>query len=67
MSVSGLYLVGRQVEAATLRDDHQVAGFTFGVIGAFYGVVLAFVIVAVRERFERANDQVTAESPAVSG
>ncbi len=66
ITIGGLYFVRRNVEPATLRDDHDVAGFTFGVIGAFYGVVLAFVIVAVWERFERANDQVTAESLAVS-
>jgi hypothetical protein len=65
VTVGGLYVVRRRVEPATLRDDHDVAGFTFGVIGAFYGVVLAFVIVAVWERFERANEQVTAESLAV--
>jgi hypothetical protein len=65
VTIAGLYVVRREVEPATLRDDHDVAGFTFGVIGAFYGVVLAFVIVAVWERFERANEQVTAESLAV--
>jgi hypothetical protein len=66
VTVAGLYLVRRRVEPESLRIDHDVAGFTFGVIGAFYGVVLAFVIVAVWQRFERANDQVQAESLAVS-
>ncbi|HKD65550.1 MAG TPA: DUF4239 domain-containing protein [Candidatus Binataceae bacterium] len=66
LTVGGLYLVRRTVEPESLRMDHDVAGFTFGVIGAFYGVVLAFVIVAVWQRFERANDQVQAESLAVS-
>lgn len=66
VTVGGLYLVRRRVEPETLKADHDVAGFTFGVIGAFYGVVLAFVIVAVWQRFERANDQVQAESLAVS-
>lgn len=66
VTVGGLYLVRRRVEPEALRTDHDVAGFTFGVIGAFYGVVLAFVIVAVWQRFERANDQVQAESLAVS-
>jgi hypothetical protein len=66
VTIGGLYLVRRRVEPETLRTDHDVAGFTFGVIGAFYGVVLAFVIVAVWQRFERANEQVQAESLAVS-
>lgn len=66
ITVTGLYVVRRRVEPEVLRTDHDVAGFTFGVIGAFYGVVLAFVIVAAWQRFERANDQVQAESLAVS-
>jgi hypothetical protein len=66
LTVAGLYMVRRRVEPEAVKADHDVAGFTFGVIGAFYGVVLAFVIVAVWQRFERANDQVQAESLAVS-
>jgi hypothetical protein len=66
ITVGGLYAVRRRVEAATLKENHDVAGFTFGIIGAFYGVVLAFVIVVVWQRFERANEQVTSESLAVS-
>jgi hypothetical protein len=65
-TVGGLYVVRHRVEPESLRTDHDVAGFTFGVIGAFYGVVLAFVTVAAWQRFERANDQVQAESLAVS-
>src|SRR5208337_7007 len=64
--ILGLYIVRRTVPVEVLRENHEVAGFTFGVIGAFYGVVLAFVIVAAWQRFERANDQVQAESLAVS-
>src|SRR5580692_3775491 len=66
VTVAGLYLVRRRVEPESLRIDHDVAGFTFGVIGAFYGVVLAFVIVAVWQRFERADDRAQAEGLAVS-
>jgi hypothetical protein len=36
-----------------LKQNQEVAGFTFGVIGAFYGLLLAFVIVAAWERFDR--------------
>lgn len=64
-SVGGLYLVRRRVAPNILRDDHDVAGFTFGVVGAFYGVVLAFVIVAVWQRYERANAKAQQESLAV--
>jgi hypothetical protein len=45
-----------------LKQNHEVAGFTFGVIGAFYGLLLAFVIVAAWERFDRANEKVQGEA-----
>ena len=38
-----------------LKQNHEVAGFTFGVIGAFYGLLLAFVIVAAWERFDHTD------------
>ena len=46
LSVLGLYLVRILVPLERLKRNHEVAGFTFGVIGAFYGLLLAFVIVA---------------------
>ena len=66
ISVTGIYITRRQLPPHTLQADHEVAGFTFGVVGAFYGVVLAFVIVAVWQRFERTNEKVQAESLAIS-
>ncbi len=33
-SVLGLYLVRRLVPLETLKKNHEVAGFTFGVLGA---------------------------------
>jgi Protein of unknown function (DUF4239) len=66
MSVTGLYLVRRAVPAQILREDHDVAGFTFGVIGAFYGVVLAFVIVVAWQRFQRAQEKTQTEALALT-
>ena len=66
MTVGGLYLVRLKIAPDFLREDHDVAGVTFSVVGAFYGVVLAFVIVAVWQRFERADDRAQAEGLAVS-
>ena len=54
-SVAGLYVVRRLVTVDHLQKNHEVAGVTFGVLGAFYGLVLAFVIVAAWERFSQAN------------
>ena len=38
---------------------------TFGVLGAFYGLVLAFVIVAAWERFNQANTDALQEATAL--
>src|SRR5271170_6084741 len=61
-SVLGLYVVQRIVPIEHLKQNHEVAGVTFGVIGAFYGLLLAFVIVAAWERFDRADEKVEGEA-----
>jgi len=60
----GLVLVRRLVSLEVLREQHDVAAAAFAVIGGFYGVVLAFVLVASWERFEhaRANTEVEANA-----
>ncbi len=62
LSVLGLYIVRRRVPVERLKQNHEVAGVTFGVIGAFYGLLLAFVIVAAWERFDRADEKVQGEA-----
>lgn len=64
-SVAGLCLVRRLVPLDQLRKNHDVAGVTFGVLGAFYGLVLAFVIVAAWERFNNANTDALEEATAL--
>jgi Protein of unknown function (DUF4239) len=66
ISVLGLYLVRILVPLERLKQNHEVAGFTFGVIGAFYGLLLAFVIVAAWERFDRAEAEVQGEGVALT-
>ncbi len=66
VTVAGLYFVRSRIPPHVLKEDHDVAGFTFGVVGAFYGVILAFVIVAVWQRFERANETTQKEALAIS-
>lgn len=66
LSILGLYVVRVTVPVERLKQNHEVAGFTFGVIGAFYGLLLAFVIVAAWERFDRADEMVQGESIALT-
>ncbi|HKV55822.1 MAG TPA: DUF4239 domain-containing protein [Candidatus Binataceae bacterium] len=64
-SVGGLYLVRRLVSLDRLRENHEIGGLTFGVVGAFYGLLLAFVIVAAWERFDNAGQQTHQEAVAL--
>ena len=64
-SVLGLYVVRRLVPVDRLQENHEVAGVTFGVVGAFYGLVLGFVIVAAWERFNQANANAHDEATAL--
>ncbi len=64
-SVLGLYIVRHLVPVDRLQENHEVAGVTFGVLGAFYGLVLAFVIVAAWERFNLANSNAHNEATAL--
>jgi len=66
VSIIGLYIVRRLVPVERLKLNHEVAGVTFGVIGAFYGLLLAFVIVAAWERFDRADEKVQGEAMALA-
>jgi len=63
-SVALLVAVRRRVPLQVLREQHDVAGVSFAVIGGFYGVLLAFVLVASWERFERARADTEAEANA---
>src|SRR5260370_15763269 len=64
-SIAGLCLVRWLVPLDRLQKNHEVAGVTFGVLGAFYGFVLAFVIVAALERFNQANTDPLQETTAL--
>jgi hypothetical protein len=64
-SVLGLYVVRRLVPLDRLQKNHEIASVTFGVLGAFYGLMLAFVIVATWERFNDANNNTHEEATAL--
>jgi hypothetical protein len=66
VSILGLYVVRRLVPVENLKQNHEVAGFTFGVVGAFYGLLLAFVIVAAWQRFDRADEEVQNEAMSLA-
>jgi hypothetical protein len=62
----GLMLVTRAAFGVDrLSFNNEVAGFKFAVIGVFYAVILAFVVIAVWEDFRKTEDAVRNEAKAV--
>ncbi len=64
-SMVGLYIVRLLVPLDCLEKNDEVAGVKYGVLGAFDGLVLAFVIVATWERFNLAAANAHQEASAL--
>ena len=62
LALLGMLYVRRHVPLHALKEQHDVAGVTFAVVGGFYGVLLAFVLVASWDRFERARGNTETEA-----
>lgn len=65
-AVFGLYLVRKTSYSKLFVDHHDVAGFTFGIIGVVYAVLLGFIVVTVQERFNQAHQSSEMEGNTLS-
>ncbi|HEY8277522.1 MAG TPA: hypothetical protein VIG52_11125 [Methyloceanibacter sp.] len=63
-SIGLLLLARRYYGVERLATNNEVAGFKFAVVGLFYGVMLAFVVIAVWEDLHRTQNAVRAEAKA---
>ena len=59
-------LVRRLVGVERLALNNEVAGFIFAIIGVVYAVLLAFVVIAVWEKFSEGQTSVARESAAAA-
>jgi hypothetical protein len=59
-------LVRRSVGVDHLALNNEVAGFIFAIIGVVYAVLLAFVVIAVWEKFSEGQTSVARESAAAA-
>ncbi|MGO1048984.1 hypothetical protein ACTOWY_01700 [Crossiella sp. CA198] len=55
VSVLAAYLVDRAVSRESRARYHDVSGHFFAAVGAFYAILVAFVVVAVWEDMESAR------------
>lgn len=58
----GLRYVRHIVPVSFLQTNHQVAGFIFGILGAIYAVLLAFMIVILWNQYQDARAVVEREA-----
>ena len=57
-AVAGLELVQRLVPHEKRQEHNDVAGFLYAVVGIVYAVLLALLVIAVWEQFQKANETV---------
>jgi Protein of unknown function (DUF4239) len=71
MIVAEVYAVGLMLSTraiygvSRLAENNEVAGFKFAVVGVFYAVLLAFVVIAVWEEYRGTEAAVRNEAKAV--
>lgn len=61
----GLWAVTKSRELQSFESHNDVAGFIIAVVGVVYGVLLAFVVVLVWERFDEARQIADGEAEVV--
>jgi tetrahydromethanopterin S-methyltransferase subunit F len=66
LALVAMAAVRRSSATATLEAHTEVAGFVYAVLGVIYAVLLAFVVLAVWEGFERAELHAEQEANALA-
>ena len=65
-AILGLALVQRLVPITIRKEQNDVAGFIYAVVGVIYAVLLALVVIATWEEFGRARIMVETEANALA-
>ena len=66
IAAAGPIVVRRYVSLDRLRTNNEVAGFKFATVGVLYAVLLAFAVVVVWERFNKADSDVGKEASSAA-
>jgi Protein of unknown function (DUF4239) len=66
LSLAGLALTRRFVDAETCRAHHDVAGFIYATVGVLYAVLLAFAAVIVWQDSDKAAEILHREATAIA-
>lgn len=65
LSLLEVIIVRNHVSAKTLKANHDVAGFSFGIMGVIYAVLLGFVVFNVNESYQKAQHNLLDEASVV--
>ena len=65
-AVAGLESVQRLVPYEKREQHNDVAGFLYAVVGVIFAVLLALLVIAVWEHYQKANETVESEANAVA-
>jgi hypothetical protein len=65
-AMAGPTIVRHYVPLERLKSNNEVAGFKFATVGVIYAVLLAFAILVVWERFNKADIDVANEASAAA-
>lgn len=66
ISLAILWLVRKFISHHTLREHHDVAGFTFSIIGVLYSVILGFIVINVQNRYNQTEETIHTEVTMLS-
>src|SRR5918994_1097280 len=65
-AVAGLESVQRLVPYEKRQEHNDVAGFLYAVVGVIFAVLLALLVIAVWEHYQKANETVESEANGVA-
>ncbi|MDC9824983.1 DUF4239 domain-containing protein [Devosia sp. ZB163] len=66
LAMAMIFLIRRVAPLELLRQNNEVAGFQFAVVGVLYAVLLAFAVIVVWELFSEAEGNVATEAGAAA-
>ncbi len=65
IAMAAQLLIRKWAGVDKLAKNNEIAGFKFATVGVIYAVLLAFVVIAVWEKFSEAQSAVTEEAGAI--
>ena len=65
LTIIGVLMLRRQIGFDSLVVNNEVAGFKYATLGVSYGVLIAFLMISVWERFAEAEAAVEAEAASL--